>query len=209
MCAEVGYRVRVADTRHHVLALRVEQVLAHHGLLARGRVARERDARAGVESHVAEDHRHDIDGGAKIIGDAGRAAIIHGAFAHPGFEDSLGSQFKLLVHILREILANVFFVFHLENTDQGFPIFGGHFRVELVALLFLVFPHGMFEHLVIQAEDGGAEHFDQAAVRVPGKAGIVRQPGEAFHHFIVQADVQDGVHHARHGEFCARTARDE
>ncbi len=127
-------RIRIADAGHHVLALGIQQVLAHHFLLAGGGVAGKGHTGAGVIAHVPEDHRHDIDGGAQVIGDVGGLAVIDGFLAHPGFEHGLGGQFELLVDILREIHADMLLEDFLEDRDQGFPILGGHFGVELVAL---------------------------------------------------------------------------
>ena len=58
---------RGPDAGHDVLALGVGQVLAVEDLLAGVRVARERDARARVVAHVAEDHRHDVDRGPEVV----------------------------------------------------------------------------------------------------------------------------------------------
>ena len=54
-----------------------------------------------------------------------------------------------------------------------------------------------------------AEHLDQAAIGVVGKTGIVAALGQRFDGLIVEAEVEDGVHHAGHGELCAGTNRDK
>ena len=48
-------------------------------------------------------------------------------------------------------------------------------------------------------------HLDEAAVAVIGKAGVVGLFGQTLNSLIVQAEVQDGVHHAGHGLTCAGT----
>ena len=45
-----------------------------------------------------------------------------------------------------------------------------------------------------------AEHLDKAAVTIVGEARVAADLGQAFHSLIVQAKVENGVHHARHGE---------
>ena len=60
---------RGPDAGHDVLALGVRQVLAEQDLLAGVRVAGERDARPRVVAHVAEDHGHDVDRRAQVVGD--------------------------------------------------------------------------------------------------------------------------------------------
>ncbi len=176
----------VADTRHNIFTLGIHQVFTHHFLIAGGRVAGEGHAGAGVIAHVPEDHRHDIDGSAEIIGDVGGFAVIHGALAHPRFEHGLGGQFHLLVDILGEIRLDMLLVDFLEGADHRFPILGGHLGIELVALLGLIFSHRVLEDLVIQVEDGGAEHFNQAAIRIPYEAGIPGQLDHAFHTLSVR-----------------------
>ena len=48
-----------------------------------------------------------------------------------------------------------------------------------------------------------AEHLDEAAVAIVGEARIVRLLREAGGGVVVQAQVENGVHHAGHGELCA------
>ena len=57
--------------------------------------------------------------------------------------------------------------------------------------------------------DDVGEHLDETAVGVIGKAGVVRQTGETLHDRIVEAEVQNGVHHARHRSARAAADADE
>ena len=52
-------------------------------LLAGVRVAREGDAGARVVAHVAEDHRHDVDRRAQVVGDLVVLAVVAGTLAEP------------------------------------------------------------------------------------------------------------------------------
>ena len=54
-------RHRRTHARDNVLTLRVGQEFAVKFLFARGRIARESDARTGIVIQVAEHHRHDVD----------------------------------------------------------------------------------------------------------------------------------------------------
>src|SRR6202035_3968684 len=49
-----------------------------------------------------------------------------------------------------------------------------------------------------------AEHLDEAAARVEGEALVLREGGQALGGVLVEAQVEDGVHHSRHREFRAR-----
>ena len=68
---------RGPDAGDDVLALGVGQVLAVEHLLAGVRVAGEGDAGARVVAHVAEDHGHDVDRGAEVVGDLLVVAVVH------------------------------------------------------------------------------------------------------------------------------------
>ena len=63
-------RLGDADAGDDVFALRVRQEVAVRLVLAGRRVARERDAGAGVVALVAEHHRLHVDRGAEVVGDA-------------------------------------------------------------------------------------------------------------------------------------------
>ncbi len=107
------------DAGHDVLALGVGQVLAEQHLLAGVRVARERHARAGVVAHVAEDHRHDVDGRAQVVRDVLVLAVVRGALAEPRREDGLDREVELLVGVLGEVATRVGLDDRLELRDEG------------------------------------------------------------------------------------------
>ncbi len=65
------------------------------------------------------------------------------------------------------------------------------------------------EHVVLQAEDDVRIHLDEAAVAVPGEARVAGDCGEALDRRVVEAEVEDGVHHPRHGDAGAGADRDE
>ena len=72
------------DAGDHVLALRVGQEVAVRRVLAARRVARERNARAGVLALVAEHHRLDVHRGPEVVGDALHPAVVR---ARSPFQD--------------------------------------------------------------------------------------------------------------------------
>ena len=51
--------------------------------------------------------RHDVDGGAQVVGDLLAVAIVVGALAEPGGEDGLDGEVELLVGVGRELAAGV------------------------------------------------------------------------------------------------------
>ena len=58
---------------------------------------------------------------------------------------------------------------------------------------------GVLEQVAVQAHDHVGEHLDEAAVGVPRKAWVLGLGDEAVDGLVVQAEVENGVHHARHG----------
>src|SRR5665213_962143 len=64
----------------------------------------------------------------------------------------------------------------------------------------LEFVEGVLEQLAVGAEHGLAEHREQPAVRIPGEPLVATLLGQPVDALVVEADVQDGVHHAGHRE---------
>ena len=55
-----------------------------------------------------------------------------------------------------------------------------------------------FEEPVLDVEHDVAIHRDEAAVGVPGEAGVATGALEGHHRLVIEAEVEDGVHHAGH-----------
>ena len=56
----------------------------------------------------------------------------------------------------------------------------------------------IFVRKFLHAENDVAIHLDEASVAVPSKTLVVRNAGKSFDGFVVQTEVQNRVHHARH-----------
>ena len=63
--------------------------------------------------------------------------------------------------------------------------------------------------VAVHAHDHIGEHLDKAAIGVVGKARIAGFVGQALGDFVVEAQVEDGVHHARHGDRRAGAHREQ
>jgi hypothetical protein len=55
------------------------------------------------------------------------------------------------------------------------------------------------EFFAVDALGRGAVHHDEAAVGVQGEAAVSGLFGQAGHRAVVQAEIEDGLHHAGHG----------
>ena len=184
---------------HHVLALGVDEVLAEEGLLTGGGVAGEGHAGARVVAGVAEHHGLDVDGGAPVVGDLVHAAVHVGAGIVPGAEHGLDGLHQLNLGVLGEVLALFLLVELLEEDHQVLHVVGVQLHVLLDALFGLHLVDDLLKALLGQLHHHVGEHLDEAAVGVVGETGIVGELGQALHHHVVEAQVEDGVHHTRHG----------
>ena len=52
----------------------------------------------------------------------------------------------------------------------------------------------------LHAHDDVAIHLDESAIAVPAKTGVAGLGNDAFNGLIVESDIEDGIHHARHGD---------
>ena len=204
-CLEVLQRHRVADAGDDVLALGIGQVVAVDATRTRARVARERHAGAGAGAGVAERHRLHVDRRAEVVRDALLPAVEPRAVGVPRREHGHDREVELLVRVLRERLARAVEDDRLVDADEvlqrlhrQFDV-GGDLEVDLLLL------ERVLEVVAVQAEDGLAEHLDEAPIGVPREVLVVGVPGEPVDALVVESDVEDRLHHARHREAGARS----
>ena len=197
------------DAGHHVLALGIGQELTEQLLLAGGGVAGEGHAGAAVVAHVAEGHGLDVDGGAPGVGDVVVPAVHVGAGVVPGAEHGLDGAHQLLLGVGGEVCADLGLVLGLELAGQLLQVVGSQLHVlgDAAGLLHLV--DELLKVLLAHFHHYVGVHLDEAAVAVPGPAGVAGLLGQHVHHVLVQTQIQDGVHHAGHGGPGAGTHGDQ
>ena len=206
---EFDNRLRRADAGDHVLALGVDQELAEEFLGAGGRIAREAHAGAGAIAGVAEHHHLNVDGGANRIRNVIDAAVFLGAGVVPRAEHGVAGAAQLLHRILWEGLLGVIphhFLVGLDDLTQRRLVQVG---IHLRAFGMLDGFEFMLERRLRYFEDDAAEHLHEAAIAVEREAAVAGPCLQAFNGLVIQAEVEDGVHHARHGELGARANRHE
>ena len=199
----------VADTCNDVFALCVLEVVAVHTGVAGGGVAGEAHAGAGVFAHVAKDHGADVDCGAQVVGDALTATVDAGTLGVPGTEDGLDGHIHLGARILREFFTGLLVDDGLEDIDQALEVLGGELSIALDAAFLLHVVQSVGEEIAFDIQNGLAEHLDQSTVGVPCETLVAADSSKTVDRLVVQANVEDGFHHAGHGELCARADRDK
>ncbi len=145
----------------------------------------------------------------RLVGDALGAPVDLGAVVVPALEHGHGGHVHLLDGVVGELLAGVLAQDLLEAHREVAQVVGSEVGVELGAHLGLLLGECILERLRLHAHDHVAEHAYEAAVGVVGEARVVGQLDHALDGLVVQAQVEDGIHHARHGEHCAGAYREQ
>ena len=204
---DLGQRLRRADTRHDIFALRIDQELAVIFIRARGRIARKGDARCRGLAHITKDHRLNVHSRTPSSRNIIKAAVNHRAVIHPATKNGVDCALELILWVLREIAAKRAFcrVFKLVNHNR--PIISGHFRIEHIALIIFVVFDDVFIGVVMHTQHDVRIHGDEAAVAIERKAAIARELGQTFNSVVIQAQIQNRIHHPRHRRPRARAHR--
>jgi hypothetical protein len=125
-------------------------------------------------------------------------AVEDGPGSVPGVEDRHDGQAHLLARVGGEVLAGLLVDDALERLHEPLQLA----RVEVgVLALALQRVERVLEQVAVDPEHRLAEHLDEPPVRVPREAVVAaRLLGQAVHRLVVEPDVENGLHHARHGE---------
>ena len=110
---------------------------------------------------------------------------------------------------MREVAAGLVPHQRLVGLDQAEPVARLHLGIEAVASGFLLLLQQLLEGAVLDAEHDIAIHLDEAPIAVVGEASIAAHPREAIGRLVVEAQVEDGVHHAGHRRTGARADGDQ
>ena len=210
-----GYLLRGADTGHDILSLCVDEVFAVEDVFAGRCVAGEGYAGRRPVAHVPEDHRLYVDCGTPFGRDVVEFAVENGAFVHPALEHGHDGAPELLPRVGGEIGSRALLDGRLELHDQFPEVVGGELRVEPDAALLLHLVDDDLERVFVlfalrfHAEHHVAVHLYETAVGVPCETVVARTLGKCLHGGVIEPEVQNGIHHARHGGTGSRTYRDQ
>ena len=219
---EVGDGLGVADAGDDILALGINQKVTIELLGAVGRVARKSDAGRRGLPLVAKGHSLHVDGGAELVRNAMLLAVDAGALVHPAAKDGLDGKAQLELRIVRE---DGLAVGDLELGIQGgldvlgedalkglhelLQVLGRKLGIDASACDQACLGQRVLEQVGIDTHNDVGEHLDKAAVAIPGKTRVLRLGDETLNGVVVEAQVEDRVHHAGHGERSARANRHE
>ena len=195
---------RRTNARHNVLALRVDQVFAVENILARGWIARERDTSSGIIASISKHHGLHIHRGAPLRGNFIFSAVHNGAIVHPTAENRGDGANQLIHWIIGKFLAGAIKNERLEALHQFMQVRLGELCVLLHGKLALECGHDIFKWIVLifiallHAHHHVAIHLDEAAIAIPCEAAVVGGFLQRQNSFVIQSQIQNGVHHAGH-----------
>ena len=200
-------RFRRTHSGDHVLALCVGQELAVNLAPPRRGVAGEQHAGAAGGAQVAVDHAHDGDGGAHVVIDSVLVAVNGGSRVVPAPEHRLHRPEKLLPRIVRRRRPGVFAGDVLEVAGDRLQLIIRELVVQFHPGTGLVLRQALLKGLRRDLLHHLGVDLDEAAVGVPGRPPVAHHLAQSFDDVVVDAEVEDGVHHTGHGDAGARAHR--
>ncbi|GBF26345.1 hypothetical protein MnTg02_01383 [bacterium MnTg02] len=190
--------MRRADTGNHVLALSIHQKLTIELILARRWVAGKGNAGRAVVPHIPKHHGLNIDRCSPFIRDIVQPSIGFRARGLPGPENGGDGAPKLFMNILRERMPHLLGNAVLILLDHIKPMIRRQGRIADKTIVVLKSLKQILEERMIDAEHDICIHLNEAAIGIIGKSTIPCPRRNAFHRFVVEAEIKDSIHHPRH-----------
>ena len=95
----------------------------------------------------------------------------------------------------------------LKGLDEFLQVLGRKLGIDANAGDQTGLGQGVLEQIGVNAHDDIGKHLDKAAVAIPGKTRVLRLRDKALDGIVIEAQVEDRVHHTGHGERSARAHR--
>src|SRR6266536_1140680 len=207
MFLQIGYRLWRSHTSNHILALGVDEKFAIENFLTGGGIAGESHPRAGIDAGIAENHGLHIHGRAPFLGHGVFPAVNDGATVHPRTEHGADRSLQLRPGHVRTLFAGAFFYRFFETRDRLFRI--GHTQFGIVDVLLMAFVLELVDHrlewlvvffrALLHTHHHIAVHLDKAAITIPGEAFVFGSLCHRQHGLVVESEIENRVHHSRHG----------
>mmetsp|Transcript_69500 Transcript_69500/g.199313 ORF Transcript_69500/g.199313 Transcript_69500/m.199313 type:complete len:316 (-) Transcript_69500:59-1006(-) len=197
-----GQLLRCTDTSDDVLTLGVQQVFAVELVLPSRRIPREGHPCSAILAHVPEDHGLNVHCGAPTRRNVVQAPIRLRALVHPRAEHGTNSAPELLLRIIRKMHVQLVEHLRLVFRHEIFEVL----REEIAVRGHTTPPLGTVQQLLkvrqVHTEHHVGVHLNEAPVAVERETPVARPLRQALHCAIIQSQVQDSIHHARHGGAC-------
>ncbi len=199
-------RHRRTDTCNDVLALCVGQELAHEFLFAGSGITGKCNTGSAIVTHVTECHHLHVDCSSPAVRNVVVTTVDVCTGVVPRTEHGFDSTDELFLRIGREIDTDLGLVLCFELVSQFFEVVGIEFDVISNAFLCLHLVDELLEILLADFHNDVGVHLNKSAVAVPSPSRVVGFLSDDIDDFFIQTEVQNGVHHTRHG--CTGTGTD-
>ena len=150
-------------------------------------------------AHVSKCHHLHIYSSTPGIWDIVVTAVYISSWVVPGTENSLDCFHQLLLWICWEICADFLFIFSLKLICQLFQIICGQLHILSHAFFIFHLVNQLFEVLFAYFHNYIGEHLNKSSVAVPCPARITGLFSQNLYHLFIQSQIQNCIHHTRHG----------
>ena len=136
--------------------------------------------------------------------DSVRSAVDHRSVVHPASENGADCAPDLFHRIGWEVFSSASFDQLFELRDQFLQLSDRQLRIFLNSGLFTLVFKSDFEWITfcfifwLQLENDVAVHLDESTIAIPCRSFITGLLRECNNGVVVQADIENGVHHAGH-----------
>ena len=113
------------------------------------------------------------------------------------------------MRILRKVQPGVLLYDLLVFGDHFLQRFGVKIGIEFRFSLFLLGVKYFLKFGFRQLQHDAAKHLNEATIGIIGKARVLAETGQCFDAFVVEAEIQNRIHHARHGKLRTRAHADQ
>ena len=197
------------NTSNYVFALSVHQEFAHQALFACCRVTCECYTCTAIVTHVTECHCLYVYCCTPRVWDVVVHTVDVSTWVVPRTEYCFYCCKELYFWIGWEICTQLSFVLCFELVSKFLEVVRCEFYVGCNALFFLHLVDEFFEIFFTNFHNNVGEHLDKSAVAVPSPTWVAGFSRKNFYYFLVKTEVQNCVHHTRHGCTCAGTNGNE
>ena len=205
-------RHRSPNAGNNVFALCVDQEFTHQLLFTGSRVTGKCNTSTRFVVQVTEYHRHYVNSGTPAVRNVVVTTVYVCSRVVPATEYSLDCELQLFNRIRREVCTQLVLILSLELFSQCLQVRSSQFYVELYALFSLHLVDQLFKVLLTNFHNNVREHLNETSVGViyeTLESRIRVASDHSSNYFVVQTQVQDGVHHTRHRSTCTGTNRNQ
>ena len=192
------------DTSDHVFTLGVHQKFTVEQVFPGTGIAGESHTSCAGIAQVAKYHRLYVHRSTPGFRNVIQFTVHPGTIVVPAFKNGHHGTPQLFPGIGGEVATQTRANQSFEALNQFPQVVGIQFSVEFNSFFRFQHVDDDLEGVVVFFGNWLESHYDiavhlyKAAVRVPGETLVSRFAGQSFHSLVVDAKIENGIHHARH-----------